>query len=647
MYWDRSYLIKKFDVVCPIDRFVRKGTNMKISSFLQETISIEETYNNNNSKIPTSTKKNSEINEKTFKFNDETRHFAEKPISFNEKSTNFNDLDIPTDDIMLTSKLSATEKALETIARIYAIQQSSLRKNLKLSKDSELLIKQLSNLMEPLLLKDLNNEYLSNKLEVLEGHYHGTLKLFSYLTQITQIKLKYHEQENMSLKISKLKALKHEPYNEVYSTNIFEIYKIFDHPSALSGPSKWSFTKNNLLGHENAISQTSNIHCIAITGCTASVLILRYKEYFDGIIETSILLRDADIAGIVFRYKDAFNYYVFEMKQQGRGWKRIRQVIKGISQVIAYVEDGGYLQNIWYKLVVIFRSDEFIVKMAQENLHLPVESIPIVIKTENQELKKGGIGFLTNGLQGLYIDGFSVKPVDCISEPELPEIRYLPPECSRFKETYYGQMGLRWKVVNPDNFFDGPAIWDFEGEFLGKEKVIYQKTGIFSPNPEKIGTFAVLSFDKMCRNGVISIDFFAENQGIIGLAFKYVNSMYFYVVEVGGEDDKYVQIRKRIDGKYTTIAKNETIGYQLKTWHKITVVMMDSMYKVYFSNLGESPIEVFETSENKDILDGTIGLTTFKTEAAFDNIKMSPLSDWMQGNGEIHTNLQGIYIVFT
>ena len=155
-----------------------------------------------------------------------------------------------------------------------------------------------------------------------------------------------------------------------------------------------------------------------------------------------------------------------------------------------------------------------------------------------------------------------------------------------------------------------------------------------------MGTFAVLNFDKLCRSGVISVDFYAESQGIVGLAFKYVNSNNYYVLEAGGDEDKFVQIRKRLDGRYTTIAKNDSIGYQSKQWQKLTVVMMETQLKIYFSNVGEAPVQVFEAVENKDLADGTIALTTFKTEAAFDNVKMSPMTDWIQGNSDLLENYQ-------
>ncbi len=81
--------------------------------------------------------------------------------------------------------------------------------------------------------------------------------------------------------------------------------------------------------------------------------------------------------------------------------------------------------------------------MAEESRNLPADSMPVVIKAQDQEIARGKIGFLVNGMQGMYIDQIHAYPLDCITESEIAEITYLPPDCSRFKETYYGQFDSR------------------------------------------------------------------------------------------------------------------------------------------------------------------------------------------------------------
>ena len=65
------------------------------------------------------------------------------------------------------------------------------------------------------------------------------------------------------------------------------------------------------------------------------------------------MLRDSGEFGISFRYLDAFNYYVFEMgRNENGGFKRIRKFKNGEPEVLATLDDGGFLQNKWYILVI-------------------------------------------------------------------------------------------------------------------------------------------------------------------------------------------------------------------------------------------------------------------------------------------------------
>jgi len=58
--------------------------------------------------------------------------------------------------------------------------------------------------------------------------------------------------------------------------------------------------------------------------------LLKYKYWYDGVLKTSILIRDEQIVGIVFRVKDPFNYYAFELSAKHK-FKRVRRVINGES----------------------------------------------------------------------------------------------------------------------------------------------------------------------------------------------------------------------------------------------------------------------------------------------------------------------------
>ena len=51
--------------------------------------------------------------------------------------------------------------------------------------------------------------------------------------------------------------------------------------------------------------------------------------------------------GIVFRYVDQFNYYVFDLQRGPGGFKRIRKFVNGKSVNLAVIKDGGFLEDTW------------------------------------------------------------------------------------------------------------------------------------------------------------------------------------------------------------------------------------------------------------------------------------------------------------
>ena len=76
----------------------------------------------------------------------------------------------------------------------------------------------------------------------------------------------------------------------------------------------------------------------------ATIVTLRYKEVYDGKFSARVLTRDDGILGMVFRVKDPFNYYVFEMIREAKGgYKQIRKFVNGKASVIFKLDDGGYL----------------------------------------------------------------------------------------------------------------------------------------------------------------------------------------------------------------------------------------------------------------------------------------------------------------
>ena len=356
--WDRSIVLNKFLVKCPIEKF--KG---RPNSFLQIS---DETFDRRPEQIFGSYMSDSNTHE--YRFSEESSDPAANNAAnqagqtstasasaTKTNSTNSSSSSTSKDDesaglqTLMSPKVTNSEEAIDKIIRLHEVEKDHLRKAIKLVSDGTELVKQLDKMMSPIVTTDLKGDFLKKKIEMSESHIKITSTIMNELINKATSKLKKTRREYQLMKIEKLKLLKYEPYQEKYEFELRDVYDIFDHPGARDGPSTWSFTTSNLQGHIKAISQTSNIFCLSNNGCTATILTLKYKEFFDATMACSMLMRDNKESGIVFRYKDAFNYYAFEWSQLMK-WKRIRKVVNGVSTVIRSINDGGFLQNIWYRV---------------------------------------------------------------------------------------------------------------------------------------------------------------------------------------------------------------------------------------------------------------------------------------------------------
>jgi hypothetical protein len=63
-----------------------------------------------------------------------------------------------------------------------------------------------------------------------------------------------------------------------------------------------------------------------------------------------------------------------------------------------------------------------------------MDKLPVVLQVENQEISLGRMGIITNNMAGFYIESFHTWTVECVKEPDLEPMRYLPPMNSRFRE---------------------------------------------------------------------------------------------------------------------------------------------------------------------------------------------------------------------
>ena len=269
-------------------------------------------------------------------------------------------------------------------------------------------------------------------------------------------------------------------------------YEVFDHPASSAKPSSWQTMKQAMDGH---VTSTANLAPIVFNGVTGmgSLAILRFKTYFDTEIKFTFMAATGGSVGICFRFKNPFNTYMLVFDEASKA-KIVKKVVNNEVFIINSIDDGGYEQGKWYKVILTVTNSIFDIKFGEDaEDDADLKSIMVA---EDQEFASGRVGYMSNGVAGAYFDNLEITPIECtVSKTTNPDgspkpiTMILPPQCSRFNENYFGQMELRWKAKEPMKSTNGPSKWEFASNLQGKAKVIYQSTKIASTGPDQSPAF--------------------------------------------------------------------------------------------------------------------------------------------------------------
>ena len=140
------------------------------------------------------------------------------------------------------------------------MEANTLNKFTKLAKDTENLIKELNKLISPIDGQtDLTGKKLLYYLSILDTHEKGSNSVLQKLIKDASIRLRLTYRKLQLKKLEKLKILKYDPFAEKYEFMISDLYEVYQSPEAPGNPSNWVYTKTNLNGKVQAITQTSGI----------------------------------------------------------------------------------------------------------------------------------------------------------------------------------------------------------------------------------------------------------------------------------------------------------------------------------------------------------------------------------------------------
>jgi hypothetical protein len=116
----------------------------------------------------------------------------------------------------------------------------------------------------------------------------------------------------------------------------------------------------------------------------------------------------------------------------------------------------------------------------------------------------------------------------------------------------------------------------------------------------------------------------ANGKGVIGAVFRYKNPSDFYMVEFGSN---LIKVRKRVDTGADIIERTRAWNMVKDKWYSVRLDFKGTNLILYAQKAGEHPIMLMKECLIDSILEGRLGLYTYNTAGAFDNIRFFPHFD--------------------
>ena len=112
-------------------------------------------------------------------------------------------------------------------------------------------------------------------------------------------------------------------------------------------------------------------------------------------------------------------------------------------------------------------------------------------------------------------------------------------------------------------------MWKYKKKLYDRENVLVQEAKIYSASPDQPGAILYLDYNSICKNGVVNVQFNAQDDGYVAVLFRMKNKYNYYLLQINGEIKKEAKLKKIVNGKYQLLATDENEGYVKNKWYKI------------------------------------------------------------------------------
>ncbi|KAL8454506.1 hypothetical protein Emed_000227 [Eimeria media] len=189
-------------------------------------------------------------------------------------------------------------------------------------------------------------------------------------------------------------------------------------------------------GHQSLCQSSAVTPTVPGSSGTGTYSIVKNKSFYDFVLNADVYISGSGSVGVAFRVKDRKNMFLFEMKQQGNGGlKRLLRIVNGVPTETAKLEDGGYVEGIWYHVEVRGQLQRISVRVSEISENAPAAASRLDIDLLDGSFMSGSIGFYTSAVNSACFDKVVVTPLPCVGNKEKALLPPYPPRCSNYRES--------------------------------------------------------------------------------------------------------------------------------------------------------------------------------------------------------------------
>lgn len=365
-------------------------------------------------------------------------------------------------------------------------------------------------------------------------------------------------------------------FHEEFGPNALDHYTIVDEGLHLR-PSAWSVSDSHLV-------QTSRIYGGSLLGRyplkPGTMALTGSHSWANVRIRATLRSESDDAIGVVFRYRDADNYYRFSMNSQRR-YRRLIKKVNGTVSVLWEDRRVAYARGRSYNLVID----------AYQGRLLGVLDDVFLFNVQDADLRAGQIGFYCWHNQAAHFEGLEVERLE--ADPLLWQ-----PVFADLSEV---------TVVDEEGTIKGPSAWAMEGGTL------IQTSNIRVPGSPLWQSTYALGGRSEWRDVLISVQLRSDDDDTIGLMFRYQDGKNYYRFSMDHERS-FRRLVKVVDGAITVLWQDSE-PYSVGQTYELTVHVVGRELRGYLD--GENLFTVYDG----DLKHGRIALYCWaNTGARFERV---------------------------